>query len=297
MKKYKIFAIMLVATMCLGSASIPNAFSQVVNTNVKVLSYSWYVNPSGDFIVVGEVQNTSNQTLQSVPLNATAYDSSGDEIAGASTPGVYVSYFLPQQKAPFYLDFGPSNIAGTDWTTNFSYVEFTVFNTYSTSDQEYESLVLTTGFKGVVAGAYIVMGFVNNLGNQTAKGIRVVATYYNSSGNVVGVGFDILNGSLSSYNATAFTVSEFDATSSLTAEISNYSLLVQTSTLQGNSQSSASPTEPGTGGSLPTAYFYAIAVGTVAAVILIVVALLMSRKRKASWKAMEEEYEASESST
>ena len=66
MNKYKVFVIMLVAIMCLGSVSIPNAFSQVTNTHVQVLSYSYYVNPSGDFIVVGEVQNTGNSILSSV---------------------------------------------------------------------------------------------------------------------------------------------------------------------------------------------------------------------------------------
>ena len=296
MKKCKILATVLVAVMCLGLGSIPNACSQIVNTDVKVLSYSWYVNPSGDFIVVGEVQNTGNRTLQSVTLNATAYDTSGNQIAGASSMA-YVSYFLPQQKAPFYLDFGPSNIAGTDWGSTVSSVDFTVLNAYTTTDREYENLILTAHFEGNLSGAYTIIGFVNNIGNQTASGIKVVATYYNSLGTVVAAGFDIVNGSLPPYNATMFTVSEFDATPTLVAQISNYALLVQTSTLQGNSQPSASPTEPGKVGPFPITYLIAIIIGTIAAVILIAVALLMSRKRKAAWKALEEEYKASEHST
>jgi hypothetical protein len=281
MKKYKVFVIILVAITCLGSVSIPNAFSQVVNTNVKVLSYSWYVNPSGDFIVVGEVQNTGNHTLQSVTLNATAYDSGGSALAGSSTMA-YVSNFLPQQKAPFYIDFGPSNIAGTDWASTVSSVDFTVFNAYSSSDQQYENLALATAFNGTLDGAYIVRGLILNIGNQTANDIRVVGTYYNSLGSVVAVGFDIVNGSLPPDNATTFTVSEFDATPSLVAQISNYSLLIQTSTLQNNNTllPSAPPTKPS-----PITYFYVIAIGTVVAVILIVVALLMFRKRKAASNA------------
>ena len=272
---------MLVAIMCLASVSIPNAFSQVANTNVKVLSYSWYVNPSGDFIVVGEVQNTGNHTLQSVTLNATAYDSGNNALAG-STAMAYVSYLLPQQKAPFYIDFGPSNIADTDWASTVSSVDFTVFNAYSTSDQQYKGLSWDIGFNGTLGGSYIVMGFVFNMGNQTANGIKVVGTYYNSLGTVVAVGFDIANDSLPPDNAMTYTVSEFDVTPSLVAQISNYSLLIQTSTLQNNNTllPSASPTKPETGGPLPSTYFYAIAVGTVVAVILIVVALLMFRKRK-----------------
>ena len=268
---------MLVTTICLGSVSIPNAFSQVANTHVQVLSYSYYVNPSGDFIVVGEVQNTGNSNLTSVTLNATAYDSGGNTIAGNSAMA-YVSNFLPQQKAPFYIDLGPSTIAGTDWGSTVSSVDFTVFNAYSTSDQQYKGLSWDIAVNGTLGGSYIATGFVFNMGNQTAKGIKVVGTYYNSLGTVVAVGFDIVNDSLSPGNYTTYTVSEFDATPSLVAQISNCSILVQTSTLQGNNVTSP----PSTTSSSIT-YLYAIVAGIVVLVILIVVvALLMFRKRKAA---------------
>jgi len=267
---------MLVAIICLGSVSIPNAFSQVANTNVKVLSYSHYVNPSGNFIVVGEVQNTGNANLQSVTLNATAYDSGKNALAGSSAMA-YVSYLNVSQKAPFYIDMGPSNIAGTDWGSTVSSVEFTVFNAYSTSDRQYESLALGISFNGTLGGSYIATGLLFNLGNQTASGIKVVGTYYNSLGTVVAVGFANVNDSLVPGNYTTYTVSEFDATPSLVAQISNCSILVQTSTLQNNNlPPTASPTKP-----LPNTYVYAIVAGTAAAaVIIIVVALLMFRKRK-----------------
>jgi hypothetical protein len=276
MNKYKVFVIILVTIICLGSVSIPNAFSQVANTHVQVLSYSYYVNPSGDFIVVGEVQNTGNSNLTSVTLNATAYDSGGNTLAGNSAMA-YVSDLNVSQKAPFYIDMGPSTIAGTDWGSTVSSVDFTVFNAYSTSDQQYKDLSWDIAFNGTLGGSYIATGFVFNVGNQTASGIKVVGTYYNSLGTVVAVGFDIVNDSLSPGNYTTYTVSEFDATPSLVAQISNCSILVQTSTLQGNSiGTSPSPTKP-----LPDTYVYAIIAGTAAvAAIIIVIAFLMFRKRK-----------------
>jgi hypothetical protein len=276
MNKYKVFVIMLVAIMCLGSVSIPNAFSQVANTNVKVLSYSYYVNPAGDFIVVGEVQNTGNSNLTSVTLNATAYDSGQNALAGSAATA-YVSNFLTQQKAPFYIDLGPSNIAGTDWGSTVSSVEFVAFNAYSTSDQQYNGLALGISFNGTLGGSYIATGLLFNIGNQTASGIKVVGTYYNSLGTVVAVGYANVNDTLAPGNYTTYTVSEFDATPSLVAQISNCSILVQTSTLQNNNlPPTASPTKP-----LPDTYVYAIIAGTAAvAAILIVIALLMLRKRR-----------------
>ncbi|MGD0646038.1 MAG: FxLYD domain-containing protein [Candidatus Bathyarchaeia archaeon] len=276
MKKGKVFVIMLVAVICLGSVSIPHAFSQT-NTGVKVLSYSWYIRQSdGDFIVVGEVQNTGNTILQSVTLNATVYNGLETELA-ASSAMAYVSYLLPRQKAPFYIDFGNP---GTE-TPSVGSVDFNVFNANATSYEEYQSLTLHSGSGVILNGAYQVTGVVYNSGNQTANDIRVVGTYYNSTGGVVAVGFDILNETLPPINATSFTVSEFDATPSIVAQISNYSLIAQTSTI---ALPSATPTIPPTkspiGGTVPSVYFYATVIGVILAVILIVTTVLMFRKRK-----------------
>jgi hypothetical protein len=279
MKKYKVLVVMLVAIICLGLVSIPNAFSQVsqVGSNVKVLSYSWYVNPSGDLIVVGEVQNTGNSILSSVSLNATAYSSDETELV-SSNAMPYVSDFLPQQKAPFYIDFGNPGAGNSLTASSVSNVEFTVSNAPTTNDTEYEGLALDAGLNGTSEGAYVVTGLVFNIGNQTANGIRVVGTYYNSAGTVVAVGFEILSGSLSPNNGTIFTVSEFDATSSLLSQISNYSLLVQTSTLQNNALSSTSPS-PSSSSSGSSGLIYVV-VGTVVIVVVAVTALIFLRKRR-----------------
>ena len=264
---------------------IPNVCSQlnnsviVLNNNIIVLSHNWYIRPSdSDFIVVGEVQNIGKNVLQSVILNATAYDSNKDALAGSSTMA-YVNYLLPQQKAPFYFDFQQSNLTDNSWASSVSSVNFVVFNATSTIDREY-NLTLHTGFNGVDNGAYVVTGSVFNSGDQTANDIRVVGTYYNSAGSVIAVGFDIVNGALSPNNATGFIVSEFDVTSSLLAQISNYSLLVQTSTLQ----NSASPSPSASSSALPTSsgsswLIYAV-VGTAVIILVAVTALAFLRKRR-----------------
>ena len=275
MNNHKVFVMVLVAVMCLGSFSIPNVFSQVANPNVKVLSYSYYVNLSGDFIVVGEVQNTGNGVLQSVTMNATAYDASQDPLAGSSSLA-YVNNFLPQQKAPFYIDLGPATIAGTDWGSTVASVSFTAFNAYSSSDRQYEGLSWDVATNGTISGSYLATGFVFNVGNQTAKDVKVVGTFYNSLGTVVAVGYYPLNDSLVPNSYTTYTVSEFDATPSLVAQISNCSILVQTSTLQISNSSSTIPTIP-----LSNTNVIVILAGTAAAaVIIIIVTLVMFRKRK-----------------
>ena len=98
---------------------------------------------------------------------------SGNTLAGSSAMA-YVSNFLPQQKAPFYIDFGPSTIAGTDWGSTVSSVDFTAFNAYSTTEQQYSGLYGDIGFNGTLGGSYIATVFIFNIGNQTASGIRAV---------------------------------------------------------------------------------------------------------------------------
>ena len=277
MNNSKIFIIILVTILCLGAVSIPNVFSQIVNTNVKVLTYSYYVNPAGDFIVVGEIQNQGNSILTSVTLNATAVDSSGNPLAGNSGRA-YVSDFQPQQKAPFYMDLGPSTIAGTDWGSTVSSVQFVAFNAYSTTEQQYQGLSWTIALNSTVGGSYIATGLIFNMGNQTASGIKVVGTFFNSLGTAVAVGYANVNDTLAPGNYTTYTVSEFDATTSLVAQITNCSVLIQTSTINGVSGTpTASPTKP-----LSDTFIYAIIAGIAAvAVIIIVIGFLMLRKRRA----------------
>jgi hypothetical protein len=254
---------------------IPTSLTQAVTTNIRVVSDSWYVNSSGDFIVVGEVQNTGNFVLESVSLNAVVSASDGSQLASGSTMA-YVSDLLPQQKAPFYVDFGNP---GSDAISRVSNVAFTVSNAPPTNNKEYTDLSLHIAFKGVLNGVYVVLGSITNNGSQTANDVRVVGTYYNSEGTVVAVGFVILNNPLIPDNSTTFTVSEFDATPSLVASISDYSLLVQTATLQSNSTASTSPTPPTSSpGSSGLIYVFA----SVVAIVAVATAVLFLVRRRHS---------------
>jgi subtilase family serine protease len=186
----------------------------------------------------------------------------------------YVNYLVSQQKAPFYIDCGNPGGGTTLTSSSVSNVEFTVTDAPTTQNQEYTGLQIANSINETYASAFVVLGLVYNVGNQTANNIKVVGTYYNTAGTVVAVGFEKLSDALIPYNGTAFTVSEFDATSSLVAQISSYSLLIQTSTLQNNSISSSSPSSSG---SSELTY---IIIAIVAIVVVAAVALMFLRKRR-----------------
>lgn len=210
MKKLGLIAVVVCMIFVSSLVLVPNALCQVTVSNVKVVSYTWYVNSNDDLIVIGEVQNTGSSILQTVSLTAAAYASDGTELASA-TGMPYVSYLLPQQKAPFYIDFGNPG-AGSSLTSTVSSVTFTVTGAPQTQDQEYSGLIVHTAFNSTLNGVYTIMGLITNIGNQTAADIRVVGTYYNSAGNVVAVGFVLVNDPLVPDNSTTFVLSEFDVT-------------------------------------------------------------------------------------
>jgi hypothetical protein len=217
---------------------IPNVFVQAAYTGVVVLSHSSYVSSSGHFVVVGEVQNTGNHVLGNASLDVVVSASNGSQFL-KGTSMAYVNDFLPQQKAPFYLDFGKIDFTTIPDALTF---DFNVSNHPPTNNIEYPDLSLIVSSNGIVNNAYVVSGTISNSGSKTANDIKVVGTYYNSAGIVVAVGFVTLNGPLIPGNSANFTVSEFDASPKLVTKISSYSLLVQTSTQQLNLPSSVSTT-------------------------------------------------------
>ena len=81
---------------------VPKTYSQTAD--VKVVNYSYYVDPEGYLDVVGLVQNVGPNTISSVSLTGTIVGTGGAD-AGDSGTQVWVSDLLPQQKAPFYMEF------------------------------------------------------------------------------------------------------------------------------------------------------------------------------------------------
>ena len=221
---------------CLVSSS--NCLVQAAYSGVTVLSHSSYVSSGGHFVVVGEVQNTANHVLGNASLDVIVSAANGSQFLSGITMA-YVNDFLPQQKAPFYLDFGKIDFNTIPDAINF---EFIVSDHPPTNYIQYPDLSLTVSSNGIVSDAYVVSGSISNRGSQTASDIKVVGTYYNVAGIVVAVGSVALKEPLGPNHSVNFTVSEFDASTKLSTKISSYSLLVQTSTQQFNLPPSVSPT-------------------------------------------------------
>ncbi len=238
MGKFRI-AVVLISTVFIFSLILnPNVIIQAANTSVTVLSYSSYVASSGGFVVLGEVQNTGNHALASVSLNVLVTGSDGAQIV-FGTATVLATEFLPGQKAPFYIDFGKIDL--NLFSSKIAFYNISLANAPPTNYNQYPDLTLNVDFNGIANNVYIVSGSITNNGNQIANDIKIEGTYYNNAGNVVAVGSIALDSPLAPNTSKNFTVSEFDASPSLVTKISDYALLVQTSTQVFATPASASP--------------------------------------------------------
>ncbi len=262
MGKRIVYLCIALLLLSLGLAAVPKTFSQV--DNVKIINYSWYIDPEGYLEVVGLVQNNGANAISTVVLSGTVVGA-GDIDLGDSVAQVWVSDLLPQQQAPFYMEFpSPHNIQDTAWYQAAADGEISSFSVKvasanETSSYQYQGLEITSskgsiGTTGEYNGAYSVNGVIKNTGTQSATKLTVVGAFFNSSGAVVGVGYtNYLNPTvLVPGNTTTFQISAFDLNQSVVPaalQIKKYQLLVQTSgpILQGTAPI-ASPQATGTTG-------------------------------------------------
>jgi hypothetical protein len=303
LRKSILYTCILLALLPLGFGVVHQASSQ--SENLKVLNYSWYINSIGGFNVVGEVQNVGSNTLNPVVLYCTVYTPDGMAQLQSIPCVVYVNYMLPQQKAPFLMEFPLKDLS---WLSQgVDNVEFGVVQANATDKYQYPDLAITSSAGSTDAeGIYWVSGTVQNTGTKTATNVRVIATFYNASNVVVAAGYTdpltpiLLNPSSSaSFKVGGFDQNQTEATPD--RRISGYTLMVQTQEplLSGtpppasSSNSSSTPPPSSTDSSSdgdssnplsPDAPYIAI----IAVVAIVIIAVLLIFNRRKSGKASTE---------
>ncbi|PVX27224.1 MAG: hypothetical protein CW716_03425 [Candidatus Bathyarchaeum sp.] len=233
-----IVSVMLLFVLSLFFSSIPNSVCQT--ENVEVLSYSWYISSLDTFVVIGEVQNVGPNNIEYIALSGTV-NSLEDEDQAWSTTVAYSNEILPQQKAPFVMYFftDDSYSGSFSWEKgDLNNVEFGVIVSNETEKYQYPNLEIVNSSSRIETdGNFTVTGKVVNTGTQESGKLWVVASFYNSTGDIIATGFSdyLLPESLPAGESTSFTVSSTDAVNELVSEmqvlaykIRDYSLVVQT---------------------------------------------------------------------
>ncbi len=297
---------MALALILSGLPLIQHASGQ--SENLKVLNYSWYIDNLGSFDVVGEIQNVGPSTIEPVVINGTVYDKDGNVLATSPPTQAYVQYMTPQQKAPFWMGFSTQNSLTGDlsWLPTFDHVDFKVYRADVVNAYQYPDLKIQSSSGTVDAdGTYWVSGSVQNVGSKTATNVRVIGTFFNSSGTVVAVGYtDVLSpSSLDPSASTSFKVGAFDQNETAVSadrKISTYTVMVQTeepilngtapspppsdsgsTSSDGGSSSAGGSSSDGSSPSLAPEMPY-IAAGVIAIVAVALILLVVNKRRSGS---------------
>jgi hypothetical protein len=237
-KKVLLTIFVIFALFSLTLMLVPEVRSQT--QSVKIVSYTYYIDSLGYLVVVGEVQNDGPNTIASVVV--TGVVSSTDGSQSSSYAQVWGQNLLPQQKAPFYMEFTSESNNGA-WNSDISNVELNVYSADPTAEYQYQGLEITsqqsylgTNKVGTLAdfGVFWVTGTIQNTGSQTAENVSVIATFYNSQKEVVAVGYSdktTMNPySISPQQSSTFKLGAFDLNQSIVPsdkKIVTYSLLLQ----------------------------------------------------------------------
>jgi hypothetical protein len=206
--------------------------------DVKILSYTYYVDSLGILVVVGEIQNTGSNILSNIIITGTAFDPDGAALRDSYAP-IYGNNILPQEKAPFLLQFAnPQN--SIDGTWNFVSIgkielavgQASVTNVYQYPDLKIIELSSYIDSTSSQRGAYWATGKVENIGSQNAQNIVVYGIFYNKDGDVIGVGYtDTLTPyTLSPGDTASFNVAPWDlnvSQASADKQVASYKMLVQ----------------------------------------------------------------------
>ncbi len=294
MKKGNLSAIALLVVFTFCIALVPITHGQV--ETVKVLNYSYYIDILGNLVLVGEVQNIGTTVLKYVDIAGRITSSDGSQAQWENR--VLGLYLLPQQKAPFYLEFSRQSASYGSWFgVIILNVELVAYIAPETTKYQYQNVEVTThqGSANSV-GEYWVNGELKNTGTQTASNITIVATYYNSSGATVAFGYTNRISTLSPNEIKTFKVGAFDLNQtevSSDKKIYGYSLLVQVeSPLSEGIAPTASSAPVGTSGPIDSGNDMDTDTGNnldatniviiVAVIVIVVVALILFSKRKKS---------------
>jgi len=163
--------------------------------NVSVLSASDYYDEADYFTVVGEVKNTLGTNVEYVKIVATFYDSS-DTVIGTDYTYTEIDILKPNQKSPFTLSSYPDKITVASYDIDIQY--------YTTQDQPFEGLTILSQTASIDnLGYHKVVGQVKNNGANTATYVKVIGTYYDSAGKVIGTSYTYTELDLINVGATS----------------------------------------------------------------------------------------------
>ena len=146
--------------------------------DVAVLSHEGYIDSFGYYHVAGEVQNAGDQAVRSVKIDVTFYNASGIAVASRFDMAM-LDIILVGRKSPF-------DVILRDSAQSAQVVDFGINVTFSATDS------IPVGLDILSHSSYIdndevmhITGEIENKATEEALNVKVIATFYNETGDVV----------------------------------------------------------------------------------------------------------------
>jgi hypothetical protein len=167
----------------------------------EILSMNSYID-RGYCYIVGEVKNNLQSNIQYVKLTATFYDAGGKMI-GSDFTYAELDILKPNQKSPFEICSYPDKITPDKYKVHLSYD--------TTGQSPYTGLaILSHSDKIGKSGYHKIIGEVKNKGVRASSYVKLVSTYYNAKGEVIGTDFTFTDPSdIAAGDSAPFEISSY----------------------------------------------------------------------------------------
>ena len=174
----------------------------VAASDVLVVSHSYY-EQFGYSYIVGEIQNIGSDNIENVIITVTFFDGN-DTVTGNGFGYSKIHALVPGQKSPFEISSIPY------YNLDVDHYEVVIDDYFVTSFKPYREFFLNNVSTEIVEGEFFIHGEVLNQGPITTTWVRVIATYYDSQGTVIGTDVSNLNpGVIESTQSAPFTTDTF----------------------------------------------------------------------------------------
>ena len=182
MKLKMILTASLLFTFCFMVFSCQPALAAA---DVTIVSHSSFYNSLDMLYVVGEVENTGDVATEFTKVIATFYDSQ-DQIIGNKTGYATLDVLLPGRKSLFNILLLPE-----DGAMDVSRYTLTVaFSEYD--ETKPQGLEILSSEQSIDVMDYLhVTGEIKNTASTTATDVYVSATFYDSTGTVIGRNWEL----------------------------------------------------------------------------------------------------------
>jgi hypothetical protein len=205
-----------------------------IDTDPPLIMNLWKVDLTGGYYhVSGEVDNEGDGFAGAVNVTATFFDSNNREVATSST-NTLLNVVPPESKSPFEV-----LLNNTEQSAKVSSYGLSI--TFSSTSSIPSGLDIPSNSSYIdETGHMNVGGSIRNIASGTATDVKVIVTFYNSTGNVVATVY-VIEGNLSPNQTKTFDVILTDnsrvplaANYTLSAQSNEYLLTSENAALEQN---------------------------------------------------------------